>query len=365
MNRDDPDHYAGLLDIEQVTQFAFGPNTRKHQLNLMDGGTPIEESEYVYPSGLLDAVAVARHIDAGAAIVLPRANEHFESLARLVRGLEAELGCRAQTNAYLSPAGASAFLPHHDAHDVIAVQTYGSKTWTIYDNQDGVRPTRTFDARRDQPGPKRESFTTRQGDCCYLPQGVVHDAVSDDLSLHVTVGIHWVRVSEVLTTLIKQAIDKRPELHSVLPVNWWQVGADRDGAVAQVGAAAEFLQDGDAILDCFSFLRQDLVDTRQPLVPGQLEQLARIDELSANTVLAVRDPVLLDLLDDEEGPVLSCYGALIRFPPEAAGAVGELLDAGSGGTTAGKAAAAAGVSSDEVLVIARRLIREGVLIARW
>lgn len=329
----------------------------------MDGGTAIAAAEYVFPSGLVDAVALARHFDEGAAIVLPRANESFESLARLVRGLEAELGCRAQANAYLAPSGASAFVPHHDSHDVIAVQAHGSKQWRIYEGSGPDRPTRTFDAERDQPGAERLTFTTHQGDCCYLPKGVMHDAVSEGMSLHITVGIHWPRVGEVLTTLLKRVIDERPELQRVLPVAWWLPEDDHDAAVAQIREGVSLLLDEGSIAECLRFLRDDLVATRQPLVPGQLGQLTRLDDLDAGTVVALRDPLLWEYVVDDEGPLLTCFGTDIRFPPAAATAVEALLAAGPAGTTPARLDPE--ISDDEALVIVRRLIREGVVEARW
>lgn len=352
-----------MLDLDTVEAFIFGPNTTSNRLNLMHGGTAVDRDAYVYPSGLVDAVAVGQHFDDGCAIVLPRAHESIGSLAGLVRGLEAELGCRAQTNVYLAPMGASAFVPHHDAHDVFALQAHGSKRWTLYEGPGPDRPTRAFDPATDHPGRVRMSFETHQGDTCYLPKGLMHDAVSEGLSLHVTVGIHWLRVSEVLRTLLQRVIDEQPDLHRVVPERWWLPGEGQAGTVAQTQAALTALLDERLIEDCLRYLREDLVATRQPLVPGQLQQLARLDEIDAQTIVAPRDPMLRDYVVEDGVPRLSCFGTDIRFPAAAADAVDALLHAGSGGTTVDQVDA--DLSEEEVLVIVRRLIREGVLVARW
>lgn len=356
VNRDRPDHVADLLRLDDVEAFVLGSHTRSSHLSLIRGGDPVPRDDYVFPSGIVDAVAVARAFDEGAAIVLPRANESFGPLAHLVRGLEAELGCRAQTNAYLSPTGASAFLPHHDAHDVIAVQAHGAKSWKIFESPWPVRPTVDFDARRDKPGDEILSFTTQQGDCCYLPQGVMHDAVSDGVSLHITVGIHWLRTSEVLPALVKRAVESQPDLHRVVPPAWWL--EDEQAAVAQVRAGLDAIDD-EAIRACLRYLREDLVATRQPIIPGQLRQLAALAEIGADTPIALRDLMLWDYEVDDEGPRLSVYGNDIRLPAAAAPVVEAILAAGRAGTT--PATVAGSVPVADALVVVRRLVREGVV----
>lgn len=203
------------------------------------------------------------------------------------------------------------------------------------------------------------AFTTHQGDCCYLPQGVMHDAVSDGVSLHITVGIHWLRTAEVLAALVSQANDRLPDLHHVVPPAWWLEEADADAVVAQVQAALGAMQDADAIRSCLRFLREDLVATRQPLVPGQMHQLASLDRLDGETQLAVRDPLLWDYTAGDEGVRLSVYGNDILLPPAAGPIVEALLALPRSGATL--ASLDVDVAIEEVVVVARRLVQEGVL----
>ena len=124
VHRGDPKRYADLVDLAGVESFIFETNPRSTELQVLHEG-PVDRAGYIYPSGLVDALALSRLYEEGHSIVLPHAHLHLAPLGYLVRGLEDELGCRAQTNLYLSPPGAAAFAPHYDTHDVLVLQIHG------------------------------------------------------------------------------------------------------------------------------------------------------------------------------------------------------------------------------------------------
>lgn len=196
-------------------------------------GGPVERAEYVYPSGLIDTLALSRLYEDGYSVVLPHAHSHFPPLGYLIRGLEAELGCRVQANVYLSPPGAAAFAPHYDAHDVVVLQAHGRKEWTLFDGTEPVPATRPFDPGTHAAGDPVDTFVLRAGDTAYLPRGLMHHAAAEvDASLHITVGIHWVSVLDVVKAALDRAGTERPELRRALPHRWWV----DEGARAEVSA---------------------------------------------------------------------------------------------------------------------------------
>lgn len=359
VDRDEPDRYDDLLDLAAVERFIFEGNPRDKQLRVLRTGG-IDKSEYLYPSKLVDAVAVGRLFEQGCSVVLPHAHDHFPPLGRLVRGLEAELGSRVQANVYLAPPGTQAFAPHYDLHDVIAVQIHGAKDWTLFDADLPIPATRAFERDHDQPGEPVESYTLRQGSVCYVPRGRIHEAVAHAVSVHITIGIHWVNELALLQAVVEHAGRVVPDLHRALPRGWFQPGPGRDAAVAGLRALVAGLVDDRAVDAVLEGLHHDLVATRQPLVPGQLEQLARIDDIDADTVVERRRPLLWRRHDDAGTVELSCFGNVIDFPD----AVGEALDVllAGAGTRVGELP---GLDPEEQLVLVRRLIREGVVHARW
>ena len=170
LHRNEPERYADILDLAAVESYIFEANPRAQQLQVLREGH-IDRSEYLYPSGLVDAVAVGRLFESGCSIVLPQAHLFLAPLGYLVRGLEAELGCRVQANVYLSPPGESSFKAHFDAHDVLVVQAHGSKQWTLYDGPEAIpagvastpRSTRRETWTRPSPCTRATSPTCPEG----------------------------------------------------------------------------------------------------------------------------------------------------------------------------------------------------------
>lgn len=360
VDRDEPDRYADLLDLATVERFVFEGNPRKRHLQVLREGGGVDHSEYLYPSGLVDTVAVARLFAEGCSVVLPQAQEHLVSLGVLVRGLEAELGCRIQANVYLAPPSTSAFAPHYDQHDVFAVQVHGAKDWTLFDSDLPIPAPRAFDRVNDCPGREVAAFTLRQGSVCYIPRGRMHKALSDSVSVHVTVGVHWVTALDLLEATVQHAAQVVPSLQQALPHRWFESGEPQAEALAALRSVLPGLVSDQEAAAVLQGLHHDLVATRQPLVPGQLEQVLRIDEIDQGTVVARRDPMLWRRVDGDDTVEVACFGNVISFPTIVGAALSVLL---AGADV--RVGDLPGLDEEERLVLVRRLVREGVLQARW
>ena len=363
IHRGEPKRFADLVDLAGVESFIFETNPRASDLQVLHEG-PVDRSEYVYPSGLVDALALSHLYGDGHSIVLPHAHLHLAPLGYLIRGLEDELGCRAQANLYLSPPGAAAFAPHYDTHDVLVLQAHGEKEWTLFEGPAPVPSTRRFDPDVDRCGRAVETFTLAAGDVCYVPRGLMHRAAATTgASLHVTVGLHWVTTLDVLTAQLERAGGQRHDLQRSLPPGWWRDPAARAAARSAVVEGLGALADDDLLEDALDALRTDLVRSRQPLVPGQLDQLRRLDLIDQRTLVAPRDPMVYDLREGDDQVVLSCFGSEIAFPRSTLPALTRLLAAGPDGVAVGDLPGE--LDGDERLVLVRRLVREGTLEARW
>ncbi len=357
MARDTPDRFSELLDLETVERFIFESNPRRDEVQVLHEG-PVDQAEYLYGSGLIDTAALGRLYETGHSIVLPQAQYRLPTLGSLVRGIEAELSCRAQTNVYLSPPGAAAFAPHHDTHDVVVLQAVGAKDWTIYEGSGSIPATRTFDRERDAVGDPSDRFTLHQGDSCYLPRGLVHHAAATDQpSLHITLGIHWTRTIDVVQAALDSLAEEHPEWRSSLPPRWWADADDQEQAVADVLATIESGFTPDALGAGLEKLRTDLVASRQPLLSGHFGQLAAAEHLAPDTVVTRRRPLLYEVFDRGETVVLSCYGSDIAFPAKVASALDRVLARGP----VRLRDLVDPLDLDEVIVLVRRLVREGVV----
>ena len=122
---------------------------------------------------------------------------HLAATGRLRVELSAELGHPVQINSYITPAANRGFAPHYDVHDVFVLQVEGRKRWRIHapvvadplDNQPWEQ-YRDAVAARAQGEPLIDTVL-EPGDALYLPRGTIHSAEAlGETSIHLTVGVH-------------------------------------------------------------------------------------------------------------------------------------------------------------------------------
>jgi hypothetical protein len=109
-------------------------------------------------------------------------------------------------------------------------------------------------------------------------------------------------------------------------------------------------------------MRERFVATRRPILDGQLEQLRRLDSLTAETPLERRPSVIADLSAVEKGVLLTFEGKWISFPARVADELELVVEATGRFTASGLPG---GLDDAGRLVLVRRLIREGFLRARY
>lgn len=158
----------------------------------------------MFKNGRLDLQAIWSHFYSGVSIVFNNVQRIDPRLKRLFDGLSTSLAMRGNINAYLTPTDGSAFTTHYDTHDVIIIQAFGAKRWNLFERPDVVPEIPLWHQRKLPPEqlevkPLAE-FTMVAGDALYIPSGIPHRARTDSgASLHYTIGLSPVDVSEVLT----------------------------------------------------------------------------------------------------------------------------------------------------------------------
>lgn len=130
-------------------------------------------------------------------VVVNRGDRFCARLYELCRQLETEepkfpMAC---CNVYLTPPSAQSVPKHSDDRDVLLLQIFGEKEWTVY-NDPIVLPYRDEELGKTTPVDdsqltSKSTFQIRQGDVLYMPRGFVHEAKthSTSSSLHITVAL--------------------------------------------------------------------------------------------------------------------------------------------------------------------------------
>ena len=357
--REQREYFASLLTLDDIDRVISTYGLFHPDISITNKARNVRVEEYTYPTGLVDVARLYQQFADGGTIILPQLHNRLPALAQLCRSMEREMSIRFQTNIYFTPSNAQGFKAHFDSHDVFVLQIHGNKRWALYDTPVEL-PFRgqAFDPETTKPGNVSMEFTLRPGDMVYIPRGVMHDAnTGEGESLHITLGVLNTSWTDLLLESLAMVGLRDPAFRASLPVGFANQDFDREGARATfkklLTRVAE-LADFDAALDHFA---DDLVATRHTLIPGQLQQIQRLGELSIETRVGARPSLLYKLFEQDEHVVLHCYGSSFEFPRHITDPLRFALDhrdfrvGDLPGTLddAGK------------LVLVRRLIREGVV----
>jgi len=320
-------------------------------------------------AGITDQVAddkVLAQLCDGATLVLQALHRSWPPLVRFGSALAAELGHPVQINAYVTPPQNQGFAAHYDTHDVFVLQVAGTKRWTIHRPVvDDPLPEQTWDKRRDQVSARASEkplidTLLAPGDALYLPRGYLHSAVAQgEVSVHLTVGVHPITGYDLARELLAVATDDR-ELRRSLPL-----GGHPDALAEQVRAAARRLAaviDDAAVTNTTVAAVARRVDRRlsrdtRPAPISPLAQLTAIGNLQPGTALRVRSGLRPALRRTADRLSLDVIDGTVSWSLDVEQALRRSL---SGNTF--RPFELDNLDPDEQLVLARRLLREGIVV---
>jgi len=366
--------FVDLFSTGAVDELVSRRGLRTPFLRMAKDGSVLTSALFTRSGGsgasIADQVAddkVLAQLAGGAPLVLQALHRNWPPLIEFGTELAGELGHPVQINAYITPPQNQGFAAHYDTHDVFVLQVVGSKRWTIHRPVvDDPLPSQTWDRRKAQVEARATEeplldMVLRPGDALYLPRGFLHAAVAQgEVSIHLTVGVHPLTAYDLARELIDAAGQDR-ELRRSLPM-----GIDVTDArslATHVRAAAERLSAavstaGPEHLESAArrIARRQIGETRpQPLAP--LAQLAALGTLDQQTPLRLRPGLRPTFSQVGERLSLETVDSTITFPSLVRDS---LLLAISGAEF--RPADLPALDPDEQLVLARRLLREGVLV---
>ena len=350
LHHTDPDDLVGLLSLDDVDQLLTSVALRTPALRVVKDGTVLAPAAFTRSAtlagapltGLVDARKVLSLFDEGATVVLQGLHRYWPPLTRLVRELELALGHPCQANAYLTPPGSQGFARHSDTHDVFVFQTHGRKQWEVVEGGAG--------------GPDRQVLL-EPGLSMYLPTGTPHSARSQEAtSLHVTVGINRLTWRDVLRTVTEQALaDARYD--EPLPAGYVdQPGRLVEALHEQLAAYTDRLRTLDVATVADERVAAFLRD-RTPALRGGLVDRVTLDALDDDTLLQRRPTAACVLRPGPGGVVVLLGDRELRMPRRLLEPMTFVRDHESFRV----ADLAPWLDVVSRLVVARRLVREGLL----
>ncbi|MGZ5296232.1 MAG: cupin domain-containing protein [Actinomycetota bacterium] len=351
----EPRGFEDLLTLDDVDRILTTTSLRTPSFRLVMAGEQIPESAYTRSgrtgskpvSGMADPARIAELFDGGATIVLQGLHRNWEPVAAFCRSLELQLGHPCQVNAYITPPGAQGLSLHSDPHDVFVLQAFGRKHWEIH--------AAPFE-------PEREPLEAEvgPGDCIYMPTGTPHAASTGSaLSGHLTVGVHVARWRDVLADVWRFLADD-PALDEALPVGWTE---DPTGSAellrTRLVALGSALGDVDADAVTDARIRRFL-STRAQLLRGVLVQRQTVDAIDHDTVLTRRPGSVCEVRRDGDRLTVLLGDRRLDMP----GWLEPVMRlVASSDHLAVRDLAPALADPRSRLILARRLVREGLLLA--
>lgn len=348
LHHTDPADLVGLLSLDDVDHLLTSVALRAPALRLAKDGAVLPQSRFTRSAtmagqpltGLVDGRKVLAELDTGATVVLQGLHRYWPPLTELVRTLELELGHPCQANAYLTPPAAQGFARHSDTHDVFVFQTHGHKQWEVVDG-DGA-------ARR---------VLLEPGLSMYLPTGTPHSARSQDvMSLHVTLGINRLTWRDLLGRLARQVLASA-EYDAPLPAGYLDdpgpLTTQLRTRVGEVAAALGALDAEEVVAErAAGFLTE-----RTPALRGALTDRVALDTVDDDTLLTRRPTAACVLRVEGERLRVLLGDRELRMPVRLLDPLTYVRDHPS--LRVGDLAAWLDPASR--LVVARRLVREGLL----
>jgi lysine-specific demethylase/histidyl-hydroxylase NO66 len=365
------ENYSDLLSLDAVDELLSRRGLRTPFLRVAKDGKVVDASRFTRSGGagaeiadqLADDKLLGLFLD-GSTLVLQGLHRAWPPLMAFAAQLSDDVGHPVQINAYVTPPQSQGFSAHYDVHDVFVLQIAGEKRWFIHEpvftaplrtQPWNDRSTAVADAARREPVLET---VLRPGDALYLPRGYLHSAKAlGGVSAHLTVGMHPVTRYALVEALLAMAAED-PALRVSLPLGIDL--ADPKALTPELDASVASLQAWLNDIDPAAVaarVRQRTWGATRPAPVAPLAQAAATHALDAATAIRLR-PHLRVFLDDGDEDVRVSFGDRSLTLPSSTRAA---IDAVLSGTVL-PAGSLPGLDETDSLVLARRLLREAVVV---
>lgn len=354
---DDAGRFAELLSISDLDDYLARSDLRTPALRLVKSGSQIPVDSYTTTfslggqraSDLIRPDRVLSHYRSGATILVQLAHWSLPTLQPFAAQLQKFFSFNVELNVYLTPPNSQGFTAHFDTHSVFVLQLAGTKVWALHDTRQ-LQPLLEdrFDEAIEKPGKSEVELELRPGSFLYVPRGRFHSARANaEPSLHVTVGLFpptWLDIFQ--QRLVQMKADTR---FRRAPTRG--DAASLDNLVEAFGRGFDF----DALRGQIS--SQSLSVEGLPS-QGRLIDAIGLSTISLQTRMRVRHESNIALTRHKYGLSVRGIGAEVSLPLRAEAFVCDLLQRRN---TFRLAEIETKLDSESVLVVARALLRDGVL----
>jgi ribosomal protein L16 Arg81 hydroxylase len=242
------------------------------------------------------------------------------------------------------------------------LQIHGNKKWKIW-NRAFNYPLKGDTYKDGVPDDDEllHEVILRQGDCLYLPRGFVHTAVTENqqASFHLTLGVIAKTWRDVLEGMLSEASGRHSQFRTSLPLGYVPGQSEtKDKEVERTIMELVKILGSEEIMSLgIKRIGENFVQNQSPFLLGHILDLEKIDRLSPDSQLSIRDGIIYRISSSDDGVSLRFHGKLILLPQVASSAldvickrkrilIKELDDC---------------FDAESSMVLAKRLVKEGFL----
>ena len=310
----DANRFHGLLSIDRIDEIIASTELPPSSLDMARKEPPIERSYYTFKNGNIDRGAVIRHYQEGATIILPQLHLADEILAKFCRSLENVFSSHVQTNIYLTPGSSQGFNTHFDDHDVFVIQLSGIKKWRLYQKPiDNPYRGESFNTKDYKAGELQKEFELKEGECVYIPRGLMHDAISvgEKASLHITVGLIVKKWADLMLEALSEVAIRNPKFRRSLPPGFARPGYNNKSAKIYFEKLINEFQKNSNFDEVFEVIKENFLRERTPNLRGSL--IGSSSNFLKERLYIRRPNLQAKLKRDELEAVIICGGGDLRF----------------------------------------------------
>ena len=306
--------FHGLLSIDRIDEIIASTELPPSSLDMVRKEPPIERSYYTFKNGNIDRGAVIRHYQEGATIILPQLHLADEILAKFCRSLENVFSSHVQPNIYITPGTSHGFNTHFDDHDVFFIQLSGTKKWRLYQKPiDNPYRGESFNTKDYKAGELQKEFELKEGECVYIPRGLMHDAISvgEKASLHITVGLIVKKWADLMLEALSEVAIRNPRFRRSLPPGFARPGYNNKSAKIYFDELINEFQKNSNFDKVFEVIKENFIRERTPNLRGSLIDTS--SNLPKERLYIRRPNLQAKLKRDELETVIICGGGDLRF----------------------------------------------------
>lgn len=361
ISRGHPDYYAEIISLDTLDGFLAALRPTREHLQVVDARRELGDEDYLIAgTQFVDLVKMHRLFAEGATISFRNMHNYVDGLTQVCRNAEWHFSCPVKANIYFSPPDAQGFRVHHDTHDVLVLQIFGSKKWrTFAPVIEAPLPGQGVYWEEGTPGLPLREFTLHAGDFLYCPKGIPHDAQSTtDASLHVTLGALSKSWAELLLECIADVALRDPALRANLPPRYATAGVDPAELMTTFRKLLKRVELQAQPKKVLSDFADELIFESRQILSDQRLQIGLLSKLNLASTMGARPGTISRFVTERGKFKVLFYHSEIEFPASVQPAILFALK-----NTRFRVDEVPGeFSAQEKLMLMRRLVLEGLVI---